>query len=110
MLSANVCKPGTVYFSHKTIHNEAFHTKWYTYGITHSLRGQSHYLVASLVTLLVGFGCLPQSFGEPYQMLSRHLEFPLEFRKNFSPDSIKKCLIHVAIVISWNKSEIFDKT
>ena len=47
---------------------------------------------------------------EPYQMLSRHLEFPLEFRKNFSPDSIKKCLIHVAIVISWNKSEIFDKT
>ena len=43
-------------------------------------------------------------------MLSWHLEFPLEFRKNFSPDSIKRCLIHVAIVISWNKSEIFDKT
>ena len=43
-------------------------------------------------------------------MLSRHLEFPLEFRKNFSLDSIKRCLIHVAIVISCNKSEIFDKT
>ena len=43
-------------------------------------------------------------------MLSRHLEFPLDFTKISSPDSIKRCLIHVAIVISWNKSEIFDKT
>ena len=60
MLSANACKPGTVYFSHKTIHNEAFNTKCYTYGITHSPWGQSHYLVASVA----GFGFLAQNFGK----------------------------------------------
>ena len=62
------------------------------------------------LVILDSFRVKNTMFSEPYQMLSRHLEFPLEFRKIFSPDSIKKCLIHVAIVISWNKSEIFDKT
>ena len=32
---------------------------------------------------------------EPCQMLSRHLEFHLEFTNFFSPDSIKRCLTHV---------------
>ena len=32
---------------------------------------------------------------EPCQMLSRHLEFHLEFTNFFSPNSIKRCLTHV---------------
>ena len=39
-------------------------------------------------------GCVHAS-REPCQMLSRHLEFHLEFTNFFSPNSIKRCLTHV---------------